>query len=64
MTQPLRDRRPEADVISLILFPFRRSVVAACAQNSAPERTHRQSGIGPHPSPTLPPLSWRELRLR
>ena len=35
MTQPLGNRRPEADVIPLVSFPFRRSVVAACAQNSA-----------------------------
>jgi hypothetical protein len=32
MTQPLGNRRPEADVIPLVSFPFRRSVVAACAQ--------------------------------
>src|SRR4029450_5003780 len=35
MTQPLGNRRPEAGVIPLVSFPFRRSVVAACAQNSA-----------------------------
>jgi hypothetical protein len=35
MTQPLGNRRPEADVIPLVSFPFRRSVVAACCANSA-----------------------------
>jgi hypothetical protein len=34
MTQPLENRRPEADVIPLVSFPFRRSVVAACAQTA------------------------------
>jgi len=34
MTQPLGNRRPEADVIPLVSFPFRRSVVAACAQTA------------------------------
>ena len=34
MTQPRGNRRPEADVIPLVSFPFRRSVVAACAQTA------------------------------
>jgi len=35
MTQPRGNRRPEADVIPLVSFPFRRSVVAQKHAESA-----------------------------
>ena len=35
MTQPLGNRRPEADVIPLVSFPFRRSVVAVARKQRA-----------------------------
>ena len=35
MTQPLGNRRPEADVIPLVSFPFRRLVVAAARKQRA-----------------------------
>jgi hypothetical protein len=42
MTQPRGNRRPEADVIPLVSFPFRRSVVAACAQTARNDQKHAE----------------------
>jgi hypothetical protein len=40
MTQPLGNRRPEADVIPLVSFPFRRSGDCGLRANSAQWLTH------------------------